>query len=99
MECKLDEAEETMRGVVRAIEEEPDADKARAIVTLTELWLSAGDGFEAAVDDLDKALARADDDVAEAEHLFELAGRSVELAAEYRMRCHRFAGVLNHNII
>jgi hypothetical protein len=91
---KLDDAEETMRGVVRAIEEQPDADKARAIVKLTDMWLSAGDGFEAALDDLNKALERATDDIAEAKHIYYLAGRSVEVGVEYQMRCHRFAGVL-----
>jgi hypothetical protein len=91
---KLDDAEETMRAVVRAIEEEPEAGKTRAIVTLVDMWSSALDGFEAALDNLGKALDRRSDDIPEAVHIFELAGRSVKLAGEFRMRAERFLGPL-----
>jgi hypothetical protein len=90
---KLDDAEETMRGVARAIEDEPDADKVRAIVTLTEMWSSAGYGLAAAVTELRKAFERADG-VTELQYIVDLAGRSVASTAEFRMYAERFLGVL-----
>jgi len=36
---KLDTAEETMRAVVRVVEEQPDADKVEAMVVLKDTWL------------------------------------------------------------